>query len=48
MSVLELFDTRYWDFTAKHFHEKMVAEHDFKRAQKIADRIENMIKPSVE
>ena len=25
--VLELFDTRYWDFTAKHFHEKLVAEH---------------------
>ena len=23
--VLELFDTRYWDFTAKHFHEKLVA-----------------------
>ena len=22
--VLELFDTRYWDFTAKHFHEKLV------------------------
>ena len=21
--VLELFDTRYWDFTAKHFHEKL-------------------------
>ena len=32
MSVLELFDTRYWDFTAKHFHEKLVAEHDFKRS----------------
>ncbi len=27
--VLELFETRYWDFTAKHFHEKLVAEHDF-------------------
>ena len=24
--VLELFDTRYWDFTAKHFHEKLVAD----------------------
>ncbi len=22
--VLALFDTRYWDFTAKHFHEKLV------------------------
>ena len=32
MSVLELFDTRYWDFTAKHIHEKLVAEHDFKRS----------------
>ena len=26
--VLALFDTRYWDFTAKHFHEKLVAEQD--------------------
>ena len=25
-------DTRYWDFTAKHFHEKLVADHGFKRA----------------
>ena len=30
--VLELFDTRYWDFTAKHFHEKLVAEHGCKRS----------------
>lgn len=30
--VLELFDTRYRDFTAKHFWEKLVAEHDFKRS----------------
>ena len=30
--VLELFDTRYWDFTAKHFHEKLVAEHDCARS----------------
>ena len=30
--VLELFDTRYWDFTAKHFHEKVVAEHGSKRS----------------
>jgi len=29
MEVLELFDTRCWDFTAKHFHEKLVAEHNF-------------------
>lgn len=27
--VLELFDTRYWDFTAKHFHEKLIKEHGF-------------------
>ena len=30
--VLELFDTRYWDFTARHFHEKLVADHGFKRS----------------
>ena len=30
--VLELFDTRYRDFTAKHFHEKLVADHGFKRS----------------
>ena len=29
---LELFDTRYWDFTAKHFHEKLVAEHGCERS----------------
>ena len=29
MAILELFDTRYWDFTAKHFHEKLVEEHGF-------------------
>ncbi len=27
--VLELFDTRYWDYTAKHFHEKLVKDHGF-------------------
>ena len=32
MEVLELFDTRYWDFTAKHFHEKLVSEHKFTRS----------------
>lgn len=26
-SVLELFDTRHWDFTAKHFWEKLRCEH---------------------
>ena len=30
--VLELFDTRYRDFTAKHFHEKLVAEHGCERS----------------
>ena len=29
MSVLELFDTRYWDFTARHFWEKLSSEHGF-------------------
>ena len=32
MEVLDLFDTRYFDFTAKHFHEKLVSAHDFKRS----------------
>ena len=30
--VLALFDTRYWDFTAKHFHEKLVAAHGCERS----------------
>ena len=30
--VLALFDTRYWDFTAKRFHEKLVTEHGCKRS----------------
>ena len=30
--VLALLDTRYWDFTAKHFHEKLVAEHGCERS----------------
>lgn len=29
MRMLELFDTRYWDYTPKHFHEKLVSEHGF-------------------
>ena len=29
MWVLELFETRYPDFTAKHFHEKLVCEYGF-------------------
>jgi len=32
IEVLELFDTRYFDFTAKHFWDKLVAEHDFTRS----------------
>jgi len=28
--VLELYRTRYWDFTAKHFHEHLVRDHGFK------------------
>ena len=30
--VRELFDTRYWDFGAKHFHEKLVAAHGCTRS----------------
>ncbi len=30
--VLALFDTRYRDFTAKHFHEKLVADHGCTRS----------------
>ena len=30
--VLALFDTRYWDFNAKHFHEKLVTKHGIKRS----------------
>ena len=32
MAVLDLFDTRYFDFTARHFWEKLVSAHDFKRS----------------
>ncbi len=32
IEVLELFDTRYFDFTARHFWDKLVLEHDFKRS----------------
>ena len=32
LAVLELFETRYWDFTAYHFWEKLRSEHDFKRS----------------
>ena len=29
ISMLELFDTKYWDYTPKHFHEKLVDKHGF-------------------
>ena len=32
IEVLDLFDTRYFDFTAKHFWDKLVSAHDFKRS----------------
>jgi len=32
MRVLELFDTRYFDFTARHFWDKLVSDHGFKRS----------------
>jgi len=32
MEMLELFDTRYWDYTPRHFHEKLVAHHGFTRS----------------
>ena len=32
MTVLELFDTRYWDFGVKHLHETLVTHHDFQRS----------------
>jgi transposase len=30
MKALDLFDTRYFDFTARHFWEKLVKDHGFK------------------
>ncbi len=27
-----LFDTQYWDYTPKHFHEKLVEPHGFTRS----------------
>ena len=32
MEVLDLFDTRYSDFTSKHFFDKLVSEHGFTRS----------------
>lgn len=31
-ALLELFDTTYFDFTARHFWEKLTAEHGFQRS----------------
>lgn len=30
--VIELYATKYFDFNVKHFHEKLVVEHGFKRS----------------
>jgi transposase len=32
MEMLTLFDTQYWDFTAKHFWEKLASDHGFTRS----------------
>lgn len=32
MALLDLFDTRYWDFTAQHFWEKLTSEHGMTRS----------------
>jgi transposase len=32
MTVLELFDSRYWDFGVRHLHETLVARHGFRRS----------------
>ena len=32
VAVLELFDTRYWDFGVKHLYETLVAEHGLRRS----------------
>ena len=29
LGKLELFDTKYWDYTPKHFHEKLVTQKGF-------------------
>ncbi len=32
IEVLDLFDTRYFDFTARHLWDKLVSEHGFERS----------------
>ena len=49
MRVLELFETRYPDFTAKHFHEKLVCEHGFELSYnwlRLSLRAHGKIKPA--
>ena len=44
-----MFETRTADFTAKHFWEKLVAEHDFKRSYnwvRLTLRGHGLIKPA--
>jgi len=37
--VIELYATRYFDFNVKHFHEKLVSEHGFKRSYTWTKRV---------
>jgi transposase len=49
MAVLELFETRYWDFTARHFWEKLVAEHGCTRSYnwvRLTLQAHGLIKPA--
>ena len=32
MEMLTLFDSKYWDYSPKHFHEKLVTRHGFTRS----------------
>ena len=32
MEMLTLFDTKYWDYSPKHFHEKLATHHGFTRS----------------
>ena len=32
MEILELFDTQYWDYTPKHFHEKLQENHNVRHS----------------
>jgi len=37
--VLALYATKYFDFNVKHFHEKLVTEHGFKRGYSWTKRV---------